>query len=202
MISLYADTPTWLHRRSAGSKMLAIALASMGLSAGDAILYLSLGLAICLSLLLSIAPALRGARRLLMPALIAAGLVMAFHAVVGDPAQGLKATLRLLALAALGIIFVLTTRPSDVLVTVEGILQPLRRLGVNPERLSLQIGLVLRFTELFFALWQRLDEAHRLRTGKSGGVRLLAPLVIQVLRRSERVADALWVRIGTVHTKP
>ena len=47
--------------------------------------------------------------------------------------------------------------------------EPLRPLGVDPERLSLQLGLMLRFTEHFFIQWGKLDDAYRLRTGRGGG---------------------------------
>ena len=53
---------------------------------------------------------------------------------------------------------------------------------------------MLRFTEHFFILWRRLDDAHRLRTGKAGGFKILAPLTIQMLVAARRVADTLHVR--------
>jgi biotin transport system permease protein len=54
---------------------------------------------------------------------------------------------------------------------------------------------MLRFTEHFFVLWRRLDEAHKLRTGRSGGFKILAPLTIQMLIAARRVADALHLRL-------
>jgi biotin transport system permease protein len=56
--------------------------------------------------------------------------------------------------------------------------------------------MMLRFTEHFFVVWKRLDDAHRLRTGKAGGLRLLAPLTIQMLTSARRVADTLEMRMG------
>ena len=44
--------------------------------------------------------------------------------------------------------------------------------------------------------WKRLDAAYRLRTGKPGGFRLLAPLSIQMLQTAKRVGDALFARLG------
>ena len=54
---------------------------------------------------------------------------------------------------------------------------------------------MLRFSEHFFVTWRRLDEAHRLRTGKSGGFKILASLTIQMLLAARRVADALHLRL-------
>jgi biotin transport system permease protein len=67
--------------------------------------------------------------------------------------------------------------------------------GVATDQLALQLALMLRFTEHFFMMWRRLDEAHRLRTGKSGGFKILAPLTIQMLLAARRVADALQLRL-------
>ena len=74
--------------------------------------------------------------------------------------------------------------------------QLLRRVGVHPDRLALQLGLMLRFIEHFFVQWRKLDEAYRLRTGRRGGWRLLAPLTVQMLRTARRVGDALFARLG------
>jgi biotin transport system permease protein len=71
----------------------------------------------------------------------------------------------------------------------------LRFVDVSSERIALQLALMLRFTEHFFVLWRRLDDAHRLRTGKSGGFKILAPLTIQMLVAARRVADALQLRL-------
>ena len=88
----------------------------------------------------------------------------------------------------------LTTRYTDLLRVFEWLLAPRRHVGVQPERLSLQVALMLRFTEHFFVVWRRLDDAHRLRTGKAGGFKILAPLTIQMLVAARRVADTLHLR--------
>ena len=102
--------------------------------------------------------------------------------------------LRLLSTTLMGMTLTLTTRHTDLLTVFEGLLSPLRVFGVKPERLSLQVALMMRFTEHFFILWRRLDDAHRLRTGQAGGFKILAPLTIQMLVAARRVADTLHVR--------
>jgi biotin transport system permease protein len=44
--------------------------------------------------------------------------------------------------------------------------------------------------------WKKLDDAHRLRTGRAGGLRLIAPLTVQMLQSARRVADAIDARLG------
>ena len=90
----------------------------------------------------------------------------------------------------------MTTRSGDLVDVLEWLLAPLRPFGVQPARLSLQLALMLRFTEHFFVQWQKLDDAHRLRTGRAGGLRLIAPLTVQMLQTARRVGDALFVRLG------
>ncbi len=61
----------------------------------------------------------------------------------------LASALRLFCASSLGVALTVTTRTGDVVAVLEWLLQPLRPLGVDPERLSLQLGLMLRFTEHF-----------------------------------------------------
>ena len=48
--------------------------------------------------------------------------------------------------------------------------------------------------DAFGAVWRRLDDAYRLRTGQAGGFKILAPLTIQMLIAARRVADTLYLR--------
>ena len=104
--------------------------------------------------------------------------------------------LRLACASTLGVALTVSTRPTDLLQVLDALLRPLAHLGLRPERVSLQLALMLRFTEHFFVQWKKLDEAHRLRTGRAGGLRLIAPLTVQMLQGAQRVADALYARLG------
>jgi biotin transport system permease protein len=123
-------------------------------------------------------------------------LILGFHTALQQAQLGVTSGLRLLSASLLGIGLTLTTRSGELLDVLERWLQPLQRLGLRSERFALQLAMMLRFTEHFFVLWKRLDEAHRLRTGKAGGLRLLAPLTIQMLVAARRVADTLELRMG------
>jgi biotin transport system permease protein len=103
--------------------------------------------------------------------------------------------MRLVSTSLMGTALTLTTRYSDLLHVFERVLSPLKRIGISSEQLALQLALMLRFTEHFFVMWRRLDDAHKLRTGKSGGFKILAPLTIQMLVAARRVADALELRL-------
>lgn len=196
MGSLYSDHPTWLHRISPATKLVLMAVlgsllfvlqspVAMGVCAlGCALLWLSLG------------PATRVARRLIFSVLLGALLIAAFHAFMGNYSLALVSALRLACASTLGVALTVTTHPSQILQLLETLLQPLSKIGFPSQRFALQLALMLRFIEHFFVQWQRLDDAHRLRTGRGGGMRLLAPLTIQMLQTAKRVADALFARLG------
>lgn len=196
MGSLYSEHRTWLHGVPASFKLLALAMLSTGLFLTDRLLILGPAAALCAVLFLSLGAAMRPARRLVLSLLIAALLVALFHVFMGQSLLGLASALRLLGAALLGFALTLTTRYTELLDVFERWLAPLGRVGIRVDRLSLKLALMMRFTGHFFVQWKRLDDAHRARTGRPGGFRLLAPLTIQMLVSAGRVADALQLRLG------
>lgn len=196
MRSLYSEHPTWLHRVPAGAKLLVLALLGTGLFLVQHLGVLAVAASVCVLGFASLGRATAGVRKLVLSIVLGAALVALFHAALGQALWGLTSALRLSSVALLGTALTLTTTPSDLLAVLERLLSPLARLGVRVDLLALQLALMLRFTEHFFVLWKRLDEAHRLRTGRAGGLRLLAPLIIQTLMAARRVADTLQVRLG------
>lgn len=196
MQSLYLDHRTWLHAWHPGLKLLVLAAVGSGLFLTNTLFILVPAATGSAGVFLSLGRAPPGVRRLVVSVLIGAGLVAGFHAVMGQATLGLASAARLVAMALLGVSLTLTTRHTELLDVFEWFLTPLARLGVRVDRLSLQFALMLRFTEHFFLQWNRLNDAHRVRTGRAGGWRLLAPLTIQMLVTARRVADTLHVRLG------
>lgn len=196
MRSLYVTRRTWLHAAPAGIKLIALSLAGVALILSDTASHLAIAAAVVLALLLSLGAAGRRQWRMLRGVLIAAALIAGFHWLTGNPAIGLSSALRIMAASMLALMLTITTRFDDLLAVLEYIMSPLRRVGAPVERIALGIGLTLRFAENFYVQWQRLNDAHRARTGRNGGWRLLAPLAIRALQTAERVADALTVRLG------
>lgn len=194
MGSLYSDDPTWLHAVPAGFKLAFLALLGTGVFLTRELIVLSSSATFCLLVFFSLGRAVTRAKPLWMGLIFAGVLIGLFHIYMQQPMVGVISVLRLLSTTLMGIALTLTTRHTDLLNVFEWLLAPLRLVGVQPERLSLQVALMLRFTEHFFVLWRRLDDAHRLRTGKAGGFKILAPLTIQMLVAARRVADTLHVR--------
>lgn len=196
MESLFSEHQTWLHRISASIKLLVFATMGTALFLLDSPTGLTVSALACCLLLASLGRAANPARKLLISILLAGLLVLAFHAYMGQPTVGMVSALRLFSASVLGISLTLTTHSKELLSVFEHLLSPLGRIGIRTERLALQLAMMLRFTEHFFVVWKRLNDAHRIRTGKSGGLRILAPLTIQMLISARRVADTLELRLG------
>lgn len=196
MGSLYSEHRTWLHGLNAGFKLAVLVLFGMLTFYVDSVPWLGACAALCALVYLSLGRAALAARRMLVSVAVACALVLGFHAFMGQTVLGVVSSLRLMSAAMLGVALTVSTPPARLLAVLEWMLLPLQRLGVRTHRIALQLGLMLRFTEHFFVLWQRLDDAHRVRTGKAGGLRLLAPLTIQMLLSARQVADTLDTRLG------
>ena len=196
MGSFYSDHRTWLHAVSAPLKLLLLAVFGTALFVLDSAAVLLACSALCLLLFASLGRATLPARKLLIMVVVTGLLITAFHAYMQQALLGVVSALRLLSASLLGISLMLTTRSHDLLDVLESCLSPLDRFGIQSSALALQVALMLRFTEHFFIQWKRLDDAHRVRTGKSGGFKLLAPLTIRMLTSAQRVADALELRLA------
>lgn len=196
MHSLYREQHTWLHRVPAGMKLLLLAVFSTAIFLTERLAVLLPAALCCTLLCLSLGRPVGVARKLWVSLAVVCVLLVGFHALMHQLLAGATSALRLWSTALMGTALTLTTRHSDLLAVMEWLLWPLTYFGVRVDRLALQLALMLRFIEHFFVLWQRLDDAHRVRTGHAGGWRLLAPLTIQMLQSASRVADTLEVRLN------
>jgi len=194
--SLYSEHQTWLHRLPAAIKLLIFAVLGPLLFLMDGPIALAVSALGCCMLFASLGQATQSARKLVIPVFVAGLLILAFHTWMHQAMLGMVSALRLLSASLLGIALTLTTRSRDLLSVFEHLLSPLQRLGFRTERLSLQLAMMLRFTEHFFVVWKGLDDAHRVRTGKAGGFKLLAPLTLKMLMSARHVADTLELRLG------
>ena len=196
MGSLYSAQGTWMHAIPAWVKLAMLSVCGTLLALVDQPLHLAVTCAIVLVVFASLGrPAWRRAGMLAGVAL-AGGLIVALHWMLGTTAFGVVSALRLASAATLALMLTLTTRFEDLLDVLETIMQPLRLVGVPTDRVALALGLMLRFAENFHVQWRRLDDAHRARSGRGGGMRLLSPLTIRTLQTADRVADALAARLG------
>lgn len=101
---------------------------------------------------------------------------------------------RVVIVLLLAAIVTLTTRTTEILDAVERSLRPLRRFGVNPDRIGLMLALTIRTVPVIAGLAGELRDAQRARTGRLSVKAFVVPLLVQSLRHADDTADALAAR--------
>lgn len=194
LLGLYVPRPSPLHALAPGPKLLALLLAGVGVfTLRDPWLLL---------LVLAAVVGLYGVARLggrvlwsqLRPTLALLAFFFAVQALTVNVDSGVVTVLRFAVMILLASLLTLTTRTSDLLATLERALQPLRRVGVNPEKVSLAVSLTLRFIPVVIGIVAEVRDAQRAR-GLDGSVLALAvPVIIRTLRMADDIADAIDAR--------
>lgn len=149
--------------------------------------------AVAAAVLLSGVP-LRVLVRQAKPLVIVIAVLTVFQALIGRPAEGLVAAVRLLAVAALALAVTLTTRPTAM---VDWLERTLRRMHIRPVRvfrIGLMVGLALRSLDHLGVVAHRVLDARRAR-GLGRSLRAFAvPTVVAATRFAHGVGEALDAR--------
>ena len=101
---------------------------------------------------------------------------------------GLIATLVLLAA-----LVTMTTRTTDMVDAVVGLCRPLRRVGVDPERVGLMLALGIRSVPVVVGLAEEVRDAATAR-GSPPARAFAVPLIVRSLRHADALGDALVAR--------
>ncbi len=110
---------------------------------------------------------------------------------------------RLILLAALSALLGAVASPLELAQGIEGILQPLARLGLPIRRVALVIGIALRFVPELQREAGNIARAQAARGAPIAGslwrrgrrlLAVLVPLLLNSLRRAERLAEAMEAR--------
>lgn len=194
MIGLYRDGSSLLHRLPAGAKLAGLLLAGLA----SPFVRSSVVTAVALALVLTGYAIARMPARVLLQMLRPLLFVMVplgvFQTVVAGWERAFVIVGVLVALVLLANLVTLTTRMSDLVDVVVRVCGPLRRVGVNPERVGLMLQLAIRAVPLVIDLGRRVREAQHAR-GLSASPRAFAvPLIVGALRRADAMGDALAAR--------
>ncbi|HBR97608.1 MAG TPA: ABC transporter permease [Gammaproteobacteria bacterium] len=196
MIALYVDRQSWMHRLSAGSKLLVLCVSSMLMLPVDSLPVLSAFLLCVLALYLSAGREMFARIALLRPVLPFLAIIGLLHVLAGSYAQAGQVLIRLIAMLLLANLVTLTTRMRDMMTAMTPLFRPLAPLGLSPRRLSLAVALMVRFAPVLLATMEALTESWRARSSRNPRWRLLAPFTLQALRMAETVGEALQARGG------
>ncbi|MFF0814109.1 energy-coupling factor transporter transmembrane component T family protein [Rhodococcus sp. NPDC003318] len=194
-LGLYRPGHSVLHRLPAGVKLGALVLALVALAALvrtprdliPATVAVLAGFAVA-----RIPPRVVLAQ--LRPVFWMLAFIAAFQIVFTGWRRALVVCGVLLLSVAIAALVSLTTRVLDMVDALHRILGPLRRFGVDPDRVGLVLAMTIRCIPLLAGLVAQVTEARRAR-GLSFSVRALAvPVVIGALRTADAMGEALAAR--------
>ncbi len=197
MISLYIAKGTWLHRLPAGLKLSLLLVASLAILPIENPTYITIGCCFAVAAYLSLGKIgverLAGLRSIL---LLVLGLGL-FQGLVMDWQVAWLSVARLFLMVMIADLVSATTPMQEIMRVVRPILGPFRFVGLNPDRLSLAVTLVIRFIPVLLAQWQAQSAAWQARSNKRPGFRLIPPFMTLTMSRTDKIADALMARKQT-----
>ncbi|MFD6161455.1 energy-coupling factor transporter transmembrane component T family protein [Nocardia sp. NPDC060256] len=121
-------------------------------------------------------------------------IIAVFQVLITSPARAVVVCGVLLISVALAALVTLTTRVTDLLDTVTRALGPLRRLGVDPDRIGLLLALAIRCVPLLAGIVHDVAEARRARGLQWSMTALATPVLVRALRTADAMGDALAAR--------
>ncbi len=118
----------------------------------------------------------------------------AFQAVVAGWREAVVVTGLLVTLVLLAALVTLTTRTTALVDAVVRMCRPLRRLGLDPDRVGLLLSLGIRSVPVVAGLATEVREAQLARGLGARPTAFAVPLVVRVLGHADALGDALAAR--------
>jgi biotin transport system permease protein len=195
MLSLYRPGTGWLHRAPAGPKALIIMLLVLVVSLLPSN-WSTVGIAVALPFVCYAVSGLGwleffrqvvALRWVITIALVVQVIFLPFDAAIAN-------TSRILAAILIANLVVLTTRLAALLDAVERGLRPLRRLGVDPERVALVLALGITTIPMLGLLASGVREAQRARGVRTSFIGFTIPFLVVALKHADELGEALTAR--------
>jgi len=194
MLALYVPRQSLLHRMPAGSKLLALLAAAVATHWISSPVRVGIA-AVVVALLYALARIPLGViRQQVRPMLLFALVLGAFQWLVAGWRTATVVVGVLVLLMLLAGLVTLTTRTTDLLDTVVRATGPLRRIGVDPDRIGLVLALGIRSVAVILSLAAEIREAQWARGIRPGGRAFAVPLVVRSLRHADALGEALAAR--------
>ncbi|MFC4126739.1 energy-coupling factor transporter transmembrane component T family protein [Nocardia rhizosphaerae] len=195
MIGLYLPGDSPLHRMPAGMKLVLLvgAIVAMTVSVRGPI---GIGCAVLVVACLFAVARIpwRVAVAQVRPVLWMTALIGVFQLLTTSPVRALVVCGVLLVSVALAALVTVTTRVTDLLDALLRGLGPLRRAGVNPERVGLLLALAIRCVPLLAQIVHEVAEARRARGMEWSAAALVTPVLVRALRTADAMGEALAAR--------
>lgn len=185
---------TWLHRASAGAKLLGLLLAGLLVVAIRGPVSAVLVLAVALGLVAWSGHGLRGTLGALRAIALVAVLLGAWQVWQNGWPRAVESVGDLVTLVLLATVLTLTTPIDEVLDAITRALGPLRRVGVRPDAVALAFSLAIRAIPTTIAIAEETRDAALARGLERDPRARLTPLVIRVVSHARATGDALQAR--------
>lgn len=193
-MGLYLPGTSVVHRAPAGLKLLVMLTAGIGAVFLDRAWEVAAALLVALGGYLVAGVSLRTTLAQVRPLVWVVGFVAVFHVVVNGWQRAFVVVGVIAALVLLAGLVTLTTRTTDMVDAIVAALGPLRRLGVDPDRVGLLLALGVRSVPVVVGLAEEVREAQLAR-GLTASPRAFAvPLIVRSLRHADALGDALVAR--------
>jgi biotin transport system permease protein len=194
VIGLYQAGSSVLHRIPAGWKLLGMLLAIVALVAatrpwqlGVAAVLVAVGFAIARI-------PFRVTWAQLWPMRWMILFVALFQLIFSGPERAIMVCGSLLISVAIAALVTLTTRVTEMLDVCQWLLRPLRRVGVDPDRVGLVLALTIRCIPLLVGIVRDVSDARKARGAGFSLRAMAAPAVVRALRSADAIGDALIAR--------
>lgn len=194
LLGVYQPGSTVLHRLPVWVKVLSLGALSLTIvlvrDVRAAVGFLALALVVAAIGKVALRTLARSTRGILVIAVIASALQWW----AAGPDKAAETLLDLISLALLALTVTATTPVNAILDSLIRGIGPLRRVGVDPERVALTIGLAIQAIPGTVALALETRDAARARGLGSHPRAYLTPFVIRVVARAHETGDALHAR--------
>ncbi|MDN4172782.1 CbiQ family ECF transporter T component [Nocardioides sp. SOB77] len=194
LVGTYQPGSTLLHRLPVGPKVLGLAVLSLAVvlvrSMPASFGYLALTLLAAAVARVRLGAVLRALRSLAVLVV----LVSAVQWWVNGLPRAVETTVDLVVLALAALVLTSTTPVNALLDAIVRWLRPLRRIGVDPERVALVFSLAIAALPATLALALETRDAARARGLGRHPRAYLTPFVVRVVARAHETGDALQAR--------
>lgn len=193
-VAFHQPGTTVLHRAPAGLKLAGLLVVSIVVVLLHGVVpTTSVAVASVLAGLVARLPwrrALRASRSILVVALVAGALQWWWY----DAGKAAETLVDLLALSLLGLVLTTTTPVVALVDVLTAALGPLRRLGLDPDRVALAITLAIGALPTMVGLARESRDAAAARGLERSPRAMVTPFVVRVVARAHQTGDALAAR--------
>ncbi|MDQ1181086.1 energy-coupling factor transporter transmembrane protein EcfT [Rhodococcus sp. SORGH_AS_0301] len=195
MIGLYRPGHSLLHRLPAGWKLL---LLMVGVIAVIALVRRPVDVAVAAGVVAvlfgvgGIGP--RTALAQIRPLFWMIAIIAVFQVIITTPARAVVVCGILVVTVAAASLVTLTTRVTAMLDVCGRVLEPLRRFGVDPDRIGLLLALTIRLVPLLTGIVHEVSDARKARGLQWSMTALATPVVVRALRTADALGDSLVAR--------